>query len=80
MTEPTLLESNQMYRYEINVGVTAQCFPQGTLRPARSLFVQFPPLRPQLNTGETWGMSSEVRVARRRSIMTVTTRRICCCR
>lgn len=64
MTDPTLLEANQIYRYEINVGVTANVFRKGHRIRLEVSSSNFPRFDRNLNTGETWGMSSEIRVAR----------------
>lgn len=64
MTEPILLEANQIYRYEINVGVTANVFRKGHCIRLEISSSNFPRFDRNLNTGEPWGMSSEIRVAR----------------
>jgi len=64
MTNPTLLEPNQIYRYEINVGVTGNVFRKGHRIRLEVSSSNFPRFDRNLNTGETWGMSSEIRVAR----------------
>ncbi len=64
MTEPTLLEPNQVYRYEINVGVTANVFRKGHCIRIEVSSSNFPRFDRNLNTREMWGTNSEMRVAR----------------
>lgn len=63
MTAPTLLTPNQIYRYEINVGVTGNVFRQGHRIRLEIASSNFPRFDRNLNTGAEWGTSSEIRVA-----------------
>ena len=63
ITAPTLLTPNQVYRYEINVGVTGNVFLQGHRLRLEISSSNFPRFDRNLNTGENMGTSSEIRVA-----------------
>lgn len=64
MSDPTLLEPNQIYRYEINVGVTANVFRKGHRIRLEVSSSNFPRFDRNLNTGEDLGASSTIRAAR----------------
>jgi uncharacterized protein len=63
MTAPTLLTPNQIYPYEINVGVTGNVFRQGHRIRLEVSSSNFPRFDRNLNTGGVFGQESELRSA-----------------
>ncbi len=64
MSEPTLLEVNKVYEYEIDVSVTGNVFKKGHQIRVEVSSSNFPRFDRNLNTGHTLGMDAEIRVAR----------------
>lgn len=63
MTTPTLLTPNQIYQYEINVGVTGNVFRKGHRIRLEVYSSNFPRFDRNLNTGGSFGHESELRSA-----------------
>ena len=63
MTTPTLLTPNQIYQYEINVGVTGNVFRKGHCIRLEVSSSNFPRFDRNLNTGGVFGQESELRSA-----------------
>jgi putative CocE/NonD family hydrolase len=63
MTAPTLLTPNQIYQYEINVGVTGNVFRKGHCIRLEVSSSNFPRFDRNLNTGGVFGQESELRSA-----------------
>lgn len=64
MSEPTLLEPNKVYEYEIDVSVTGNVFKKGHQIRVEISSSNFPRFDRNLNTGHALGMDAEIRVAR----------------
>ncbi len=64
MSDPSLLTANQIYRYEINVGVTGNVFRKGHRIRLEVSSSNFPRFDRNLNSGQPEGTSREIRVAR----------------
>jgi putative CocE/NonD family hydrolase len=64
MSEPTLLEPNKVYEYEIDVSVTGNVFKRGHQIRVEISSSNFPRFDRNLNTGRALGMDAEIRVAK----------------
>jgi putative CocE/NonD family hydrolase len=63
MTTPTLLTPDQIYQYEISVGVTANVFRKGHRIRLEVSSSNFPRFDRNTNTGGAFGHESELRSA-----------------
>ena len=63
-TDPKLLIANQVYEYEIEVGVTGNVFRKGHSLRLEVSSSNFPRFDRNLNTGNTYGKDAEMRTAR----------------
>lgn len=63
LTAPTLLTPNQVYQYEINVGVTGNVFRKGHRLRLEVSSSNFPRFDRNPNTGGDFGRESELRLA-----------------
>ena len=63
-TDPTLLTAGQVYRYEIEVGVTGNVFKRGHAVRLEISSSNFPRFDRNPNTGHAFGKDAELRVAR----------------
>ena len=64
MTDPTLLKPNEVYQYEIDLGVTGNVFRKGHRIRLEVSSSNFPRFDRNLNTGHPLGMDGEMRQAR----------------
>ncbi len=64
VTDPTLLEPNKVYRYEIDLMVTSNVFREGHSIRLEVSSSNFPHYDRNPNTGNTPGLDSEMRTAR----------------
>jgi hypothetical protein len=62
-SQPTLLEPNKVYEYEIDVGVTGNVFRKGHCIRVEISSSNFPRFDRNPNTGRAFGMDAEMRVA-----------------
>ncbi|MBV7327290.1 CocE/NonD family hydrolase [Chloroflexi bacterium TSY] len=63
MVQPSLLEPNQIYKYEIDVGVTGNLFRQGHSIRLEISSSNFPRFARNLNTGANFGTDTEMQPA-----------------
>lgn len=64
LTHPTLLESGKVYEYEIDLGATGNVFRQGHRLRLEISSSNFPRFDRNLNTGQPFGLGTELRSAR----------------
>ncbi|MDP6778670.1 MAG: CocE/NonD family hydrolase [Candidatus Latescibacteria bacterium] len=64
LSDPTLLEANKIYEYEIDVGVTGNVFLKGHGIRLEISSSNFPRFDRNPNTGHAFGQDTELRVAR----------------
>ena len=63
LSQPSLLEPNKIYKYEIDVGVTGNLFKKGHRIRLEVSSSNFPLYDRNLNTGNPLGQDAEIRVA-----------------
>ena len=63
LSDPTLLEPNRVYEYEIDVGVTGNVFRRGHRIRIDISSSNFPRFDRNLNTGHELGADAEMRAA-----------------
>ena len=64
LTDPTLLEPNRTYQYEIDLGVTGNVFRRGHCLRVEVSSSNFPRFDRNLNTGNDLGTDTQMRTAR----------------